>query len=125
MRQKSKLSPDTEPQDIETPHGWPLALWIIRCLGHAGVLCAGASQPLVRSGLCRRMRPRIAVRFSSGCVAVWDSGSHLVCGCRAAMVAQRGSRMKSTATESQPIACTLIEIVEKLIDGCEVVHTSN
>src|ERR1700730_11365291 len=26
----------------------------------------------------------------SGCVAVWDSGSHLVCGCRAAMVAEKG-----------------------------------
>jgi hypothetical protein len=42
-------------------------------------------------------------------VAFWDSGSYLVCGCRAAMVAKRGSEMKSTATGNEPIACTLIE----------------
>jgi uncharacterized protein YqgV (UPF0045/DUF77 family) len=64
---------------------------------------------VVRSSLCWRVRPRIDVRFSSRCVAFWDSRSYLVCGCRPAMVAARGSEMKSAATENQPIACTLIE----------------
>jgi hypothetical protein len=91
------------------PNGWPDALWIVRRLGNAGILRARTSQPMVRSRLCRRVRPRIAVRISSRCVAFWDSGSYLVCGCRAAMVAERGSEMKSTAMENLPIACTLIE----------------
>src|SRR5580704_10891630 len=29
---KIEIVADAEPQDIETPHGWPLALWISRCL---------------------------------------------------------------------------------------------
>ena len=66
---------------------------------------------MVRSRLCWRVRPRIAVRFSSRCVAFWDSGSDLVCGCRPAMVAERGSEMKALRRANQQIACTLIEAV--------------
>src|SRR6266446_5464062 len=64
---------------------------------------------MVRSRLCWRVRPRIVVRFSSRCVAFWDCGSDLVCGCRPAMVAEGRLEMKSTATGNQPIVCTLIE----------------
>jgi hypothetical protein len=47
--------------------------------------------------------------FLQGAWPFWDSRSHLVWGCGAAMVAATGAKMKGNATENQPIACTLID----------------
>jgi hypothetical protein len=50
-------------------------------------ICIRRSQPVVRVGVCIRMRTRLDIRIYPGSMAVWPGGGNLVGNCSPAMVA--------------------------------------
>src|ERR1700760_86748 len=63
---------------VSSTHDPTLGLRTLRRQRHDDFVRAGIAKPLVHSCLRCLMRPRLNLRFSPGCMAVWNRGSHLV-----------------------------------------------
>src|SRR6476661_6250598 len=68
-------------------------LWTLRRYGDVGFLRAGETQPVVHLRFCRRVRAWFNLWLSARRVALWRSGSRMVGGGAAALVACAGPLM--------------------------------
>ena len=80
----------TEVDSFESAH----SLWLVFSYGDAGLLCAGKSQPVVHSRVCRGLHIGVGLWISSGRVALWigrrclgPRGRASLAGCATALMA--------------------------------------
>jgi hypothetical protein len=75
--------------------------WTLRGSGDARLLCAGKAQPMVHLRLRLRMRTRFNLWLFARCVALWRSGSRMVSGGAAPLVAGASQIIISWPIESR------------------------